>query len=130
MSCVGVLDGRGEPVNEEDLVVGGEDEVKELDKDSGVVFTNVGPSVVFASFFVASFSPEIVSEPESPKSSQRDHDPLPRGDWEVVTSGLVEEDVGLEDNGQQGPDSIDPGVFGGDDGEDVDEGSEGQDEDD
>lgn len=31
LSCVGILDGRGEPVNEEDLVIGGEHEVQEFD---------------------------------------------------------------------------------------------------
>lgn len=61
LSLVGVFDRGREPVDKEDLVVGSKNEVKNFDKEAGVVFTDVSPSVVLSSFFIASFSPEIVS---------------------------------------------------------------------
>jgi hypothetical protein len=55
-----VLNGCGEPVNQKDLVVGCEDEIQSFNQKPWIVFTNVNPSVVLPSLFVASFSPEVV----------------------------------------------------------------------
>jgi hypothetical protein len=57
-----VLDWGGEPIDEEDLVVSSEDKVEKFNQNSWVVFTDVGPSIVLASLFVAALPPEVVGE--------------------------------------------------------------------
>ena len=44
------------------MVVSSEDKVEKFNQNSWVVFTDVRPSVVLASLFVAALPPEVVGE--------------------------------------------------------------------
>ena len=57
-----ILNWRREPIDEEDLVVGSEDEVEKFNKNSWIPLTDVCPSIVLASLFVPALPPEVVGE--------------------------------------------------------------------
>lgn len=62
LTLVTSVNGRGEPLDQNILVVGDEEEVKEFYQDPMVVLAKVNPSVVLSSLGEASLPGEVVSE--------------------------------------------------------------------
>lgn len=78
------------------MVKGSEEKVQDLNQNSRVIFSDICPSVVLASLFIASFPPEIVCQPQAPEGSQCEHDPLSLRNGDVLTLVLIEKNVDLE----------------------------------
>jgi hypothetical protein len=62
LTLISSVNGRGEPLDQNILVVGDEEEVKEFYQDPMVVLAKVNPSVVLSSLGEASLPGEVVSE--------------------------------------------------------------------
>ena len=73
-----------------------------------ISFPNVCPPVVLASILIASLTVEVVSKPNSPKSSEKHNQPLSIRNGNVGAPLLVIDVVRLIENGKNGPDAIDP----------------------
>lgn len=91
------------------MIVRDEKEEEEFHSDACPFFSHEGPPVVFSSFFVSSFSPEIEGEPESPHGDEYSHNEASH--WELVlfcaVEGMYDEVCGIS-NGDDSPDSVDP----------------------
>lgn len=76
-----------------------------------VVLSDVDPSVVFTPFGEAALAEEVVGEAGAPEGDHAEHDHLPGGDGAVGALLLVVEVEGAVDDGQDGPQPVDPGVL-------------------
>ena len=63
---MGKVDGSGEPLDEDNLIVGNEKEVEKFHQYPVIILTDVGPSIVLASAFESSLPGKVVCMFDTP----------------------------------------------------------------